>query len=54
MNRTAIFNACEQKLTLLCYRVELRGRLNILDLNIHCEDFYAGLLNLLYESPSLS
>lgn len=48
MNRTAIFNACEQKLTLLCYRVELRGRLNILDLNIHCEDFYAGLLNLLY------
>lgn len=48
VNRTAIFNACEQKLTLLCYRVELRGRLNILDLNIHCEDFYAGLLNLLY------
>lgn len=48
VNRSAIFNACEQKLALLCCRVELRGRLNILDLNIHCEDFYAGLLNILY------
>jgi len=48
VNRSAVFDACESKLTWLCTRVQLRGRLNILNLNLHCEDFYAGLLNRVY------
>ena len=48
MNRSAIFDACESKLSVLCTRVELRGKLNILNLHLHSEDFYAGLLNRLY------
>ena len=48
MKRSATFDACESKLTWLCTRVQLRGKLNILNLNLHCEDFYAGLLNRVY------
>lgn len=48
MNRSAMFDACESKLTWLCTRVQLRGKLNILNLHLHCEDFYAGLLNRVY------
>lgn len=48
MNRSGIFDACEMHLSILCTRVELRGRLNILNLHLHCEDFYAGLLNRLH------
>lgn len=48
MDRSAIFDACESKLSVLCTRVELRGKLNILNVHVHCEDFYAGLLNLIY------
>lgn len=36
-------------LSVLCTRVALRGKLNILNLHLHCEDFYAGLLNRLYD-----
>lgn len=32
---------------MLCTRVELRGRLNVLNLNTHCEDFFVRLLNRL-------
>ena len=35
-------------LSVLSTRVALRGKLNILNLHVHCEDFYAGLLNRLY------
>lgn len=48
MNRSNIFDACEWHLSVLSTRVELRGKLNLLNLHVHCEDFYAGLLNLLY------
>lgn len=48
MNKSSIFDACESKLTWLCTRVKIRGKLNILNLHIHCEDFYAGLLNRVY------
>lgn len=48
MNKSAMFDACESKLSWLCARVQLRGKLNILNLNVHCEDFYAGLLNRVY------
>lgn len=33
----------------MAHEVELRSSVNILDLNIHCEDFYARLLNLLLD-----
>lgn len=48
MNRSNYFNICEQRLSFLCTSVELRGKLNLLEFHIHCEDFYAGLLNLLH------
>lgn len=48
MNRSSYFNYIEEKLNLLSYRVNSRGKLNILDLNLHCENFYMDLLNLVY------
>ncbi|CAM3898775.1 SMEK domain-containing protein [Delftia tsuruhatensis] len=48
MNRSHIFDACEEHLSVLATRIALRGKLNILNLHLHCEDFYAGLLNRLY------
>jgi len=48
VNKSAMFDACESKLSWLCTRVKLRGKLNILNYHIHCEDFYAGLLNRIY------
>lgn len=48
MNRSNMFDSCEIYLSTLCTRVGLRGKLNILNLHLHCEDFYAGLLNRLY------
>lgn len=32
----------------MCTRVELRGKLNILDFHLHAEDFYLNFLNLLF------
>ena len=48
MNRSHIFDACERYLSVLCTSIELRGKLNLLNLHVHCEDFYAGLLNRLF------
>jgi hypothetical protein len=48
MNRSHIFDACEKHLSVLCTRVTMRGKLNVLNLHQHCEDFYAGLLNRLW------
>lgn len=42
------FNYIEQRLTWLSLRITSRGVLNMYDINIHCEDFYKRLLNLLY------
>jgi hypothetical protein len=42
------FDLCVKKLTLLAYEVDIRGSLNILDLHVHCENFYARLLNCIY------
>jgi hypothetical protein len=47
MNRSHAFDLCEHLLNLLCLRVETRSKLNLLNLNIHCEDFFAQLLNLI-------
>ena len=48
MNRTIYFNYIEEKLNILRYRIESRGKLNVLDLNIHSETFFENLLNLLF------
>lgn len=48
MNRSIYFNLCEERLSVLCTRIELRGKLNILDFHLHSEDFYLHFFNLLY------
>jgi hypothetical protein len=48
MTRLDCFNAIEARLSLLLTRIELRGGLNILDLHVHSENFYPGLLNLIF------
>lgn len=42
------FDYIEQRLAWLSVRITSRGSLNMYDINIHCEDFYMRLLNLLY------
>lgn len=48
MRRAQLFNAIEFKLSTLATRLELRGRLNLLELNLHSENFYVSFLNLLF------
>lgn len=48
MNRSKYFNYIDEKLNTLAYRVETRGRLNILDLHLHSENFYLHFFNLLF------
>lgn len=49
MNRCFYFNYIEEKLNNLSYRILNRGKLNILDLNIHAEPFYTQLMNILLD-----
>ena len=48
MNRPHLLNYIEEHLAVLAHRVETRGKLNILDLHLHSENFYRDFLNLLY------
>ncbi len=48
MNRSWYFDYIEEKLSILATRVELRGKLNILNYHIHSENFYLHFLNLLF------
>ncbi|MDH8701324.1 hypothetical protein M2138_000665 [Dysgonomonadaceae bacterium PH5-43] len=48
MNRVEYYNFIEERLFTLCYRVENRGKINILDYHLHSENFYRDLLNKLY------
>jgi hypothetical protein len=48
MNRSVYFDYVEEKVNTLATRINSRGRLNILNLHIHSENFYAYLLNELY------
>lgn len=48
MNRQECFNDIEQRLSWLVTRLEYRGAMNILDLNLHSENFYALFLNLVF------
>lgn len=49
MNRTVYFNYIADKLGYLAYSINLKGKLNILDLHNHSENFYAYFLNALYD-----
>ncbi|MGO4532285.1 SMEK domain-containing protein [Paenibacillus sp. 2TAF8] len=49
MNRTYLYNYIEEKLIVLATKLKLRGKLNILDLNIHSEMFFSDLLELVYD-----
>lgn len=47
MIRSQYFHYIEERLSTLATRIELRGKLNILDLHVHAEDFYVQFFNLL-------
>lgn len=48
MNRTPYFDYIEEKLNLLAMRINARGRLNILNLHVHSENFYLHFFNDLF------
>lgn len=48
MERQRYLNYISGKLTALACRIEVEGKLNILDLHIHAEDFYRDFLGLLF------
>lgn len=49
MKRSKYFNYIEEKFSLLAYRIERSGKLNLLDKNIHAENFYRDLFNLVFD-----
>ena len=48
MSRLSHFNYIEQQLSTLGYRLEMRGKVNILDMHLHSESFYQHLFNALF------
>lgn len=42
MNRSKYFDYIEEKISFLSYRIKNRGKINLLDLNIHSETFFCG------------
>lgn len=47
MKRSKYFNYIEEKLITLSTRISMRGKINLLDLHIHSETFFADMLNML-------
>lgn len=47
MNRSNYFNYIDKKLSFLVWHIEKRGKINLLDLNIYSETFFADMLNIL-------
>lgn len=45
MNRSTYFNYIEEKLEFLSFRIQNKGKLNILDLHIYSETFFADMIN---------
>ena len=56
MNRSNYFNYIVEKLNILSYRIKSRGKINLLDLNIYSETFFAELMNRLlgYELENIN
>ncbi len=48
MNRNPYFDYIDEKLHVLARRIETRGKLNLLDLHLHSENFYLHFFNLLF------
>ena len=48
MNRTHYYNYIEEHLITLSTRIQTRGKLNILDVHIHSETFFANLCNFVF------
>lgn len=48
LNRMNYYNYIEEKLDFLAYRIKRRGKINLLELNIHSETFFAELCNLIF------
>jgi hypothetical protein len=48
MNRSKYFNSIEHKLSSLATSIEIRGSLNILDLNLHSENFYLHFFKVIF------
>lgn len=48
MNRKIYLKSISESLALLKHEVELSNTINLYDINISSEDFYCGLLNLIY------
>lgn len=49
MNRTIYFDYIEEKLNTLAVRIKVRNKLNLLELNIHSENFFACLCNIIFD-----
>ena len=49
MERQLLFNYIEEKLNVLACRIGRRGKINLLDLNIHSETFFANLCNIIFD-----
>lgn len=48
MNRQFYYNYISEKIGILAQRIRTNGKLNLLDLNVHSEVFFCGVLNNLY------
>ena len=48
MNRESYYSIIEERLNLLSLRARRNSSLNLQNLNIHCENFYAQLFNLVF------
>ena len=48
MNRDKYYSFIEERLNLLALRVKRNSSLNLQNMNIHCENFYAQLFNLIF------
>lgn len=48
MNLQKYFDFIEESLSILATRIEIRGKINLLDLNLHSENFYRDFVNLLF------
>ena len=49
MNRQGHYNYISEKLMVLIYRIKVSSKLNLLDLNIHSENFFADLCNIIFK-----
>lgn len=49
LKRENYFNYISEKISVLSTRIKLKSKLNLLDLNIHSENFFAQLCNIIFD-----